>query len=330
MDGSGQVASCDLPASPDSRERCCALYERGPWRIGVGRCPPDRPEFHDPGHVARHSLLFPLTSVRLHRPGVRPFTADPTQVTFYNRGDEVQREALTPLGDRYLCLHVDEDSLREQLRPFDPSVEERCDRPFRLPRASVGSPTVLMARSLLAYLKESPQPDALFVEEAATHLLERVFTEAHESSRRGGAKSDRGRTRRDDLVEEARARLALEPGRSWSLGELSAAVDASPSHLCRVFTQVSGENLSTYRNRLRLSAALDRALRGECDLKTVATGVGFSSHSHMTFEFRRQFGLPPSTVRDWIQRGRFPRRWRAFAESQRRASAADRTPDRRR
>jgi AraC-like DNA-binding protein len=52
-----------------------------------------------------------------------------------------------------------------------------------------------------------------------------------------------------------------------------------------------------YLTRLRLRAALERLAGGVHDLTALALEIGFSSHSHFTDVFRREFGRTPSAVR---------------------------------
>jgi AraC family transcriptional regulator len=93
-------------------------------------------------------------------------------------------------------------------------------------------------------------------------------------------------------------------------------------HLARVFKARTGFSLHAYRTQLRLRAALERvaprhgagpALRlrsgqaprrgsghggRDVDLIDIALDLGFSSHSHFTEAFRRNFGTTPSAVRN--------------------------------
>jgi len=63
-----------------------------------------------------------------------------------------------------------------------------------------------------------------------------------------------------------------------------------------VFRAVTGLTISGYRTQLRVRAALERVLAGD-DLTATALSLGFDSHSHFTYAFRRTFGGPPSTLR---------------------------------
>jgi AraC-like DNA-binding protein len=74
-------------------------------------------------------------------------------------------------------------------------------------------------------------------------------------------------------------------------------VHASPFHLARVFRERAGVPVHRYLTRLRLRAALERLSDGADDLTALALDLGFSSHSHFTDAFRREFGRSPSDVR---------------------------------
>jgi AraC family transcriptional regulator len=43
-----------------------------------------------------------------------------------------------------------------------------------------------------------------------------------------------------------------------------------------------------------LRVALERLSEGDCDLTELALNLGFSSHSHFTDAFKREFGRTPS------------------------------------
>ena len=78
----------------------------------------------------------------------------------------------------------------------------------------------------------------------------------------------------------------------------------SPFHLARVFQHRTGQPIHRYLTRLRLRASLERLSDGTSDLAALALALGFSSHSHFTDSFRREFGCKPSDVRDGAGRDR--------------------------
>ena len=53
-----------------------------------------------------------------------------------------------------------------------------------------------------------------------------------------------------------------------------------------------------YLSRLRLRTALERLEQGSQDLTALALDLNFSSHSHFTDAFRREFGFTPSNFRN--------------------------------
>jgi AraC family transcriptional regulator len=120
-------------------------------------------------------------------------------------------------------------------------------------------------------------------------LAERVANVAATESRLGPGQRLR--------VQRARALLASDPTRSWSLASLARAVESSPFHLARQFRSVTGETISRYLLRLRLAIAVERLAEGEGNLMKLACELGFAHHSHFGARFRSVFDATPSQVR---------------------------------
>jgi len=76
-------------------------------------------------------------------------------------------------------------------------------------------------------------------------------------------------------------------------------VGVSAFHACRVFRRRTGYTLHRYLTEQRLCAALTRlGADGESgDLREIAAGLGFSSHSQFTAHFRAAFAITPSEFR---------------------------------
>jgi AraC-like DNA-binding protein len=98
-----------------------------------------------------------------------------------------------------------------------------------------------------------------------------------------------------ELVEHAKQRIAATLGQRLTFAALSAELGCTPFHLSRTYRALEGMTLAAYRNQLRLRAAVDR-LPGlpSGTLTELALELGFSSHSHFTDAFRRNFALTPS------------------------------------
>jgi AraC-like DNA-binding protein len=64
-----------------------------------------------------------------------------------------------------------------------------------------------------------------------------------------------------------------------------------------VFRAETGFSVDRYHRALRLRAALERLPAHGGRLSALALDLGFSSHSHFSDTFRREFGVAPSAVR---------------------------------
>ena len=129
------------------------------------------------------------------------------------------------------------------------------------------------------------------IEEAVISLLRDTLLPTHSSTATRGGAAKRRRDRA--LVERTRAHLARSFRESLSLEAIAVAVGASVYHLCRVFRAQTGSTLHQHVTDLRLRAALPELATGR--LTHLALDLGFASHSHFTRQFRRRFGMPPSS-----------------------------------
>lgn len=100
---------------------------------------------------------------------------------------------------------------------------------------------------------------------------------------------------RQRVVSQARAALAADP--RLGLVALGRVTGCSPHHLSRVFARLTGLTVSQYRNRLRVSLALERVAEGEPDLAGLACDLGFADHAHLTRTVRAATGRTPSSLR---------------------------------
>lgn len=128
-------------------------------------------------------------------------------------------------------------------------------------------------------------PDAAY--EAAEHLLSLLD---HLSL-------DDARGTRRALVDEAREAIVSGHPQASGLVPLARFLDVSPSHLSRTFRRQTGMSVTRYRNRVRVSRALDRIERGERDLAGLAADLGFADHAHLTRTVKAETGHPPAALR---------------------------------
>lgn len=102
---------------------------------------------------------------------------------------------------------------------------------------------------------------------------------------------------RQALADLAREAILADDPTSSSLVALAARLGSSPSHLSRTFRHHAGMSVSRYRNRVRISRALQRLDDGAVDLAHLAVTLGFSDQAHFTRTMRRELGHTPRQVR---------------------------------
>ena len=292
---------CPLPQPPPRRGELPQLSrlhcDTGLVRIGSFAVHPSDPRFAVAGEMLRHEFVFPRTSVRIHRAGADPFVADPTVVTYYNRGEPYTRSKASEDGDRCDWFGVEATVLLEAVRSFDPAAEDRPDRPFPFTHGPSDAASYRWQRLAVAHAARSEAVDALFLDELMLRVLGRIlglaFARRREVARRAATNAARAR----ELAGRVQLVLADRYADPLTLPQLAREVASSPFHLCRVFREATGVTLARYRHELRLRRALEHTAEPRADLTRVALDTGFSSHSHFTAAFKASFGETPSAFR---------------------------------
>ena len=300
MRGAGAAAPGHVVAAPPPRRGELPPLSRlhcdtGLLRIGSFGVHPSDPRFAAAGQMLRHEFVFPRTSVRIHRAGERPFVADPTVVTYYNRSDPYTRSKASDEGDRCDWFAVEPSALLEVVRAHEPAAEERPDRPFPFTHGPSDAVSYRWQRIAVTHAAAGPV-DALFLEEIVLRVLARVLALAYEGRADSRATAPRP-ARARELAHRVQLVLADRFAEPTTLPQLAREVASSPFHLCRAFRAATGVTLARYRNELRLRRALEATAEPRADLTAVALDSGFSSHSHFTAAFKATFGETPSSFR---------------------------------
>ena len=82
------------------------------------------------------------------------------------------------------------------------------------------------------------------------------------------------------------------------LNEVAAAANYSPYHFSRMFKAMTGDSVTEYVRRRRLTVAADRLLAdGEISLMQLALDVGFESQESFTKAFKSMFNVTPGNYR---------------------------------
>jgi AraC-like DNA-binding protein len=262
--------------------------------IGAFRCATDHPSFRNSGPIRDDCFVFPRTAVVIQHDSGRPFIADPTIVTLYNRKQHYERRAVSLEGDRCDWFAVSPEILRDTLLSLDPAAADN-DQLIRFTHAPADAATYLAQRRLFVEASVSGDAEPLDVEERVVALLGRVLNLAYgrEPARSSGQRLPHA----SDLADAAKRWVAPRVTERLTLTGIARALGCSVFHLCRSFRRATGLSLHAYRDEVRLRLALERLEDDERDLSRLALDLGYSSHSHFTAAFRRTFGKPPSAAR---------------------------------
>jgi AraC family transcriptional regulator len=260
-------------------------------KIGRWRLPAGHPHFADSGPTRHYLFVFPRTSVWIQHAGGRPFVGDPNIVTYYNVGQEYRRSVIAPAGDWCDYYALDPELLRHVVQAWDPRAAEEPHRILRFDHGPSDAKAYLAQRSTYSYVRRDPSTDSLLVEESVVNVLTRVIGLAYGTSPAAGG-------RPAEMVERVRETIARRFTTKLTLTTLSREAGASLFHLCRVFRERTGRTLHGYVNELRLRAALGPVLDSTADLTGIALSLGYSTHSHFTAAFRKEYGVTPSSLRE--------------------------------
>jgi AraC-like DNA-binding protein len=206
-------------------------------------------------------------------------------LTAYLEKPGLEQQAAHPMAESHEGLFITPSA-----RLFDLSeVAEAVDafEQFRI------SPRLDLALRLFVAGLRRGVIDSFSADEVAMSLMRDLLEMRLWDGSSGTRPTTRAARRR--LVDQARQAIVADP--HASLGDLAERVAVSPHHLSRVFREVTGEKLSTWRNEIRLGLALERLEAGDENLALLATQLGFSDHGHLSRVSRRLFGEPPSALR---------------------------------
>ena len=280
------------------------LYSGRIGQIGSFFCPPWHPRFPNTGPIRGTIIVFPRTSVTITHLGKQPVVGDPNVIMFYNAGQRYTRGKLSDEGDICDWFGFDSRVIIDALRPIDPTVDSRWDKPFTFSHGPSMNAIYLQQRLLVNALHRTQQPDFLFIEEKMLAILQQAIQARYQQERPFTKKSAATKKSHAELVAGAKAILSTRFREPLSLEAVAKKLYTSPFHLCRIFRQETGQTIHTYLNQMRLRASLEHVAARDVSLMELGLSLGFASHSHFTQAFRRAFGLPPSQLRQNVTAAR--------------------------
>lgn len=269
------------------------LYRDGTTVIGTWFCRPSDAEFPG-GWMDNPTLVFPRSSVVITQEGEEPLVTDPSVTVMYRGSQAYSRRLVDPIGDRCDWFEVDPQLIRDVAQEIDPAAECQEDSPIKHTHAPASSGTYILQRMLTRHVASEPNPDHFLIQETLARIVEAVVRAAYGRATDEATTTGQGHR---ELVEDAKAYIALHFADRLTLADVGKAVGASSFHLARLFRSLTGRTVHQHLTDIRLRAALDRLENGSSDITDIALGVGFASHSHLTKVFHERFGMTPSAFR---------------------------------
>ena len=261
--------------------------------LGKYRCSVEHPCFAGGGPQRCPFIVFPRSSVRIARLHGAPIVYTPNTISFHEIGDVYGRSPVSAEGERCDWIALAPKLLREISADYDHAAADR-ERIFVAPIAP-SSPSIYMAqRALFRAASEDPHMGALELDEHAIAIVDAVLRHSLRCAGKSTSIAGRESGRAAKIVDAAVALLVERYRSTLGVEEIGRHVHASASYVARRFRQRTGFSLHEYQRQLRLRASLEHLPHAHGDLTALAVHLGFSSHSHFTNVFRRQFGLTPS------------------------------------
>lgn len=251
-------------------------------------------------HSDRNDIVLLRQGAFAKHFGRRSLTADVNHAVFFSQGSTYRVSHPADCGDRGTVFIPAPNVLRDILRELNPAGDDRLEQAFPFVLGPCKSDVFWRHHELVRRLQSVPTDllEPLWVDVTALELVADVLEAAFarhglpRKRRRNGTEADHA-----DRAEAAKSYLACRSGERLTLEDIARAVHTSPFHLARIFQRQTGMPIHRYLTRLRLRASLERLADGASDLTALALELGFSSHSHFTDAFRREFGRTPSEVR---------------------------------
>lgn len=249
------------------------LFESDRVFVGEWRCPGERRPWST---EVTHSfeLELPLAGTHLRSIRGRRRVVDPSLAVLHGPDEE------------YLMASPSGMPKRSTILRMKAGVMAELGQPLQLGIIATSAPTVLLHHRLHRAL------NPLEREETALMLVERVLRDARETQGPACFRGPQsGAWRR--LAEDIQQWIGIHYAEHLTLEGLARNCGASPFHASRVFRAIQGKTIHGYLNQVRLRAALYELEDMQGRLTELSLRVGFSSHSHFSSAFRREFGHSP-------------------------------------
>src|SRR3990172_127184 len=238
---------------------------------------------------------LPRTGAYIRRSSYGRDLAEASSAIFFRKGQLYDIQHPLGGGDRTTVFVLDEKVFGE----FVGGPPRGGNRPppdvFPVGSMRITSREQALHHALLRALAAGHSTDPLLVQEIAFTLMRELLLRAHADDYNRDSLPQTKDAERSDLAERVKLHLIGRLDESVSLESLAGHTNYSPSYLAHMFRRTTGMTIHRTLVRLRLAEAIERiADLPDRNLAELALDLGFSSHSHFTYVFSREFGFPPS------------------------------------
>jgi AraC-like DNA-binding protein len=214
---------------------------------------------------------------------------DTNTAVFFNPGEDFRVSHGDMRSNCGTTIRLEKGFLNELLTELGSNAMQSVGRPFQQTH-TITSPACYLLQQRLISLLGGADAEPLVVEEMVYRLLAMVLDVSSRKQTPIGVVA----ARRLALVQEF---LNASFRQKLSLVQVAAIAGCSPWRICHVFSLGTGLSISRYLGRTRLRRALALIHETDRGLAAIALETGFSSHSHMSAMFRREFGMTPTESR---------------------------------
>lgn len=92
--------------------------------------------------------------------------------------------------------------------------------------------------------------------------------------------------------------ILANPEKSWQINEMADFVNMSRSQLIRLFNLHLGTSPHAFLHKIRLQKSSMLLKKSNHSVLYIALSVGFSSETHFSQAFKKQYGVTPSGYRN--------------------------------
>lgn len=166
-----------------------------------------------------------------------------------------------------------------------PQCREACLDLYRHMKRTLQSSELQREESLFEKLQPFASPETFSDMDQYAASFSRYLRELEKEWSFGQEK------KKDDLVQSIQRYVDAHLREKISLDSISHAVYRSPSYICRIFKQETGENLQDYVIQKKLNESI--LLLREYRVGEVSDLLSFSSHSYFIKRFKEKYGITP-------------------------------------